>query len=82
MEMALIIGAVTFLNIMILKVKYDRQLWYSFSYDLGGIIVLNMFFGGTLAGATIAMVASLLWSFWLLLFPPERKPEPDYLSEL
>lgn len=67
----LIIGVVTFLNLIILKIKLERERYADLSVDVGGLIVLNYFFGGSLGGMVIAMVSSLLLSLYLLAYPPK-----------
>lgn len=67
----LIIGVVTFLNLIILKIKLERERYFDLAVDVAGIVVLNYLFGGTLGGMTIAMVSSLLLSLYLLAFPPK-----------
>lgn len=67
----LIIGVVTFLNLIILKIKLERERYADLAVDVAGLVVLNYFFGGSLGGMTIAMVSSLLLSLYLLAFPPK-----------
>lgn len=67
----LIIGVVTFLNLIILKIKLERERYSDLAVDVAGLVVLNYFFSGSLGGMTIAMVSSLLLSLYLLAFPPK-----------
>ncbi len=66
-----IIGIVTFLNIIILKIKWEKERHMDFFFDVGAILVLNYIFGGTMTGMAIAMIASFLFSLYLLAFPPK-----------
>ena len=66
-----IIGVITFFNLIILKIKWERERYADLTVDISAIVVLNYFFGGTLNGMTIAMIASFLISLYLLVFPPK-----------
>jgi len=67
----LILGVFTAFNFIVLKVKLEKGRILDFGFDLGSVIVLTAIFGGTLGGMSIAMVASFIISFTLLLFPPK-----------
>lgn len=79
----LIIGVVTALNLIVLKWKAEKERYGDLALDIGAIIVLNMFFGGTMGGMVIAMIASAIISGYLYYKPPhifddepENKPKP------
>ena len=67
----ILIGVVTFFNLIILKIKFEKERWADLAMDIGSIIILNVLFGGTLTGMTIAMIASFLISLYLLIWPPK-----------
>lgn len=67
----LIIGIVTALNLIVLKVKFEQERYADLALDVTAIVVLNVFFGGTLAGMTIAMIASAIISIFLYFNPPK-----------
>jgi hypothetical protein len=66
-----IVGVVTFLNLIILKIKFEAGRTADLIIDIGAIVVLNYFFAGTLGGMIVAMVASLLMSIYLWFSPPK-----------
>ena len=70
MEMLLIIGAVSAINLIILKVKIDNKRYFDALIDLSAYIALVAFSGSTLGGLVIATSASLLVSVFLLVSPP------------
>lgn len=73
----LIIGVVTALNLMILKMKLEKARYADLGLDITALVVLNMFFGGTLAGMIIAMIASAIISIYLYFNPPKFFDEPE-----
>jgi len=66
----IIIGIVTFLNLIILKIKFERERYADLTLDIAGLATLNYMFGGTLTGMTIAMISSFLLSLYLFFSPP------------
>jgi len=69
--MLIIIGIVTAINLIILKLKFEQGRWGDLALDFLAIATLSAFFGQTLGGMTIAMVSSLIISVYLYIFPPE-----------
>jgi hypothetical protein len=67
----IVIGIVTALNLMVLKMKFEKERYGDLTLDVIALIVLNIFFGGTLAGMTIAMIASAIISTYLYFAPPK-----------
>ena len=67
---AVTIGIVTFLNLIVLKIKFEQDRIGDLTLDIAAILALNYMFGGTLMGMQIAMVASLLMSIYLYFYPP------------
>jgi len=68
--MLIIIGIVTALNLIILKLKFEQGRWGDMALDFLALATLSAFFGQTLGGMTIAMVSSLIISVYLYIFPP------------
>jgi len=66
-----VMGIVTFLNLLILKVKFENDRIPDLILDVCGLLVLVYIFGGTLGGSLVAMIASLLLSIYLWFFPPK-----------
>lgn len=66
-----IIAFVTFFNLIILKIKYEKERYGDLTLDIASIVILNMFFGGTLGGMMIAMMASFGISVYLYFSPPK-----------
>lgn len=69
--LVIIIGVITFFNLVVLKIKFEQERYADLTLDVTAIVVLNMLFGGTLTGMTIAMIASFLISVYLYFFPPK-----------
>lgn len=67
----ILIGIVTFFNLIILKIKFEKERYADLAMDVGSIVILNVLFGGTLTGMTIAMISSFLISLYLLVWPPK-----------
>ena len=68
--MLIVIGIVTAFNLLILKWKWQAGRYGDMALDFLAIATLSAFFGQTLGGMVIAMVASLIISIYLLVFPP------------
>ena len=69
--MLIIIGIVTALNLIILKLKFEQGRWGDMALDFLALATLSAFFGQTLGGMVIAMISSLIISVYLYIFPPE-----------
>jgi len=67
----LMMGIVTFLNLLIIKIKFERGRTTDLAIDIGAILLLNYWFGGTLTGMLVAMIASLCMSIYLWFWPPK-----------
>jgi len=66
----IIVGAITAFNLIVLKMKFERQRYADVLLDLAAMIVLNIMFGMTLGGMVVAMTASFIISIWLFYNPP------------
>lgn len=65
-----IIGVVTALNFIVIKLKVEKKRYQDAAFDFAMLIVLASIFSGSYAGMVVAMVSSLVISFYLLLSPP------------
>lgn len=67
----LIIGAVTGLNLMFVKMKFDRKRYEDGVLDLLVLVALSFVFGGSFSGLVVATVSSLIISIYLFISPPK-----------
>lgn len=67
----LLIGIATAFNLIILKMKFEDDRYGDMSLDLLTLILLTTFFGGTITGMAVAVVAGGIISLYLFFFPPE-----------
>lgn len=65
-----IIGVVTALNFIVIKLKVEKKRYQDATFDFVMLVVLASIFSGSYAGMVVAMVSSLVISFYLLLSPP------------
>lgn len=67
----LIIGVVVALNIIIIKMKFEKGRFEDAIFDsiiLGGLTIV---FSGSYAGLVVATIASMFISLYLLKYPPQ-----------
>ena len=69
----IIIGFVTAVNFLILKIKAEKNRWADLAFDIATLFILSYLFAGTLSGLTIAMVSSFVVSTYLYFYPPKIK---------
>ena len=69
----LMMGIVTFFNLMILKHKFEKGRTDDLVIDIAALLALSYVFGGTITGLLVAMIASLCMSIYLWFFPPKFK---------
>lgn len=67
----IIVGVVTFFNLVVLKIKFEQGRTADLLVDVSALVTLNYLFGGTLTGMTIAMVASFCITIYLYFWPPK-----------
>lgn len=67
----LIIGVVTGLNLMFVKMKFDRKRYEDGVLDLLVLVALSFVFGGSFSGLVVATVSSLIISIYLFISPPK-----------
>jgi len=70
MEMLLVIGGISAINLIILKLKVDHHMYANAFIDLIVYIAFIAFSGATLGGLVIATSGSLLVSLFLFVSPP------------
>ena len=66
----LLIGVITAFNLMIFRLKFSQGRYGDLALDFITFAFLTTFFGHTLGGMTIAMVAGTIISLYLYVFPP------------
>ena len=66
-----IVGIATAFNFAILKWKFEHDRILDMSLDIGVLVAVSWLFSGSAVGIAIAMVASMLMSLFLLVFPPK-----------
>jgi len=66
----ILVGLVTFINFIIIKIKIEKNRWYDAVIDIGFMIILGSMFFGSTGGAIIAMVASMAMSIYLWFDKP------------
>ena len=66
----LLIGIVTAINIIIVKMKFERRRWEDATLDLTLLVIITLVFGGSYAGLVVGTVASMVISIYLYASPP------------
>lgn len=80
MDVVLIVvaGIATMFNFAIIKWKLENERYLDTTIDVGVLATVSYMFAGTISGLSIAMIASMLMSLFLLYSPPRFKfMEPD-----
>lgn len=67
----LIMGIITAFDFLILKWKFEHGRYADFAMDLGLMLIILSLFSGSLGGETVGMIAQIIISFYLLIFPPK-----------
>lgn len=67
----ILIGVVSAINLLIVKVKVERKRYEDAFFDVALMTLLAFLFSGSYGGMVVAMVASLVVSIWLLASPPK-----------
>ena len=70
MDTLFAIGLVTALNLIIIKIKWEKERYGDAIMDVSTIAIMNILIGTSVNGAIIAMIASLVISIYLWFFPP------------
>ena len=66
----LIIGIAVALNIIFIKMKFDRKRIEDGIFDTILLVVITMVFGGSYAGLVVGTIASMFISLYLFANPP------------
>ena len=69
-NLAITAGVATAINFMVIYLKIRWHLYESALIDAGVLIGVSYLFFGTLTGMTAGMIASVIFSIILLIFPP------------
>jgi len=69
----LIMGIITAFDFLILKWKFEHRRYADFTMDLGLLLVIIQLFHGSMGGMVVGMIAQVIISFYLLIFPPKFK---------
>jgi len=77
----LIVGILTAFNLIVIRWKFNHDHKLDALLDLFMITILNILFGGTKTGMSIAMVASFTISYYLYLYPPDLSPISTWFKE-
>jgi hypothetical protein len=78
----LLIGIATAINIIIVKMKFERKRWEDASFDLGVLILVTIVFGNSYAGLVVGTIASMIISLYLYASPPTfTKPLAERISK-
>ncbi len=62
----LIIGVATFFNLAIILHKVNQGRMLDALLDISTLVLLSVVFGGTISALSVAMIASMLFSLFLL----------------
>lgn len=67
----MIIGVATALNLIFIKVKFEKGRWSDAIFDLFTLILLAVVFSGSYSGVVVATITSLIISIYLFISPPK-----------
>ncbi len=82
MELIISIGALaTSMNVIIIYYKFTHNKIVSASLDILVLVVLSWLFMGTMAGLSIGMISSFIFSIYLLILPPKETSDEDKFDE-
>jgi hypothetical protein len=78
----LLIGLATAINVIIVKMKFERKRWEDATFDLGLLILITIVFGGSYAGLVVGTIASMVISIYLYASPPQfTKPLAERIKK-
>jgi len=66
---AVALGIAVLFNFIILRIKWNRGEYSNVGVDLGMLLLLNIFFGGSILGVVSATFGSTLISLYLMKYP-------------
>lgn len=67
----LVIGIVTALNLIFIKMKFEKHRYEDGIFDLAILALLTVVFGGSYGGLVVGTVASLVISIYFYANPPK-----------
>lgn len=67
----LVIGVVTALNLIIIKIKMDKKRYEDGIFDLLLLILITVVFSGTYGGLVVGTIGSMFISLYLFASPPK-----------
>ena len=67
----LVIGIVTALNLIFIKIKFEKHRYEDGLFDLGLLALLTVVFGGSYGGLVVGTVTSLVISIYFYANPPK-----------
>ena len=67
----ILIAIVTSFNFLIIKWKVEKKRYEDAALDAAILVILSSFFGGTMGGMIIAVIASFIVSIYFLASPPK-----------
>lgn len=66
----LIIAIVTAINLIVIKMKFDRARYEDALFDIAFLVLVGYLFSGSYGGMVVAMGASMVMSIYLFISPP------------
>lgn len=76
--MIIIMGVMTFFDLMIIKWKFENSRFADAIFDVSSFMIILTFFHGSIILILVGMVAQFLVSIYLLIKPPKF----DFLKNL
>ena len=67
--MVIALGFAVLFQFIILRIKYNRGMYTDIGVDIGMLVLLNIFFGGSILGVVSATAGSTLISLYLIWKP-------------
>jgi len=67
--MVIALGFAVLFQFIILRIKYNRGMFMDIGVDIGMLVLLNIFFGGSILGVVSATAGSTLISLYLIWKP-------------
>ena len=67
----LIMGIALAFDFLILKFKWEHRRYADFWMDLGLFLIIIQLMHGSMGGMIVGMIAQVIISFYLLIFPPK-----------
>lgn len=71
MTIILVVGIATFFNLSIILWKFNHERTGDAFLDLSALVIIGIVFGSSITALSIGMIASMLFSIYLLVSPPQ-----------